>query len=545
VDGMGKKHKKVKSNIVDLNINEINAIVEQTKNALNVEDHAKLKAAMATLAFLMEEIKLKNNSIKKLQQMLFGSSTENTNHVVSNKRASEESHKKDNEEKTKRPGHGRNGASAFTGANRIKVSHPSIEHGSQCPHCLKGKIYLQAQPSPLVRITGMAPLMASVYELDQLRCNLCNEVFTAPTPEGIGDNKYDDSATGMIGMLKYGAGTPFNRIEKLQEGMGIPLPASTQWELVRDGADKLEPVHEELVNQAAQGKVIHNDDTTNKILGLTREQRAEALSDEQADSRTGVYTSGIVSIKDQQKIALFCTGAKHAGENLAEVLARRNAELPLPIQMCDALSRNITGEFESILTNCNTHARRKYVDVADDFPDECKHVLEILRNVYKNDATARERALSDEERLQFHQAESGPLMKELEEWMKKQFEERKVEPNSGLGEAIKYMQKHWNKLTLFLKMPGVPLDNNICERAIKKVVLHRKNSYFYRTTNGARVGDCFMSIIHTAELNGVAPFYYLVALLRHYQEVEKAPSEWMPWNYKDTMARLSLPAKLA
>jgi transposase len=124
--------------------------------------------------------------------------------------------------------------------------------------------------------------------------------------------------------------------------------------------------------------------------------------------------------------------------------------------MCDALSRNITGEFESILANCNTHARRKYVDVADDFPDECKHVLEILRDVYKNDATARERALSDEERLQFHQAESGPLLKELEEWMKKQFAERKVEPNSGLGEAIKYMQKHWNKLTLFLKMPGVP-----------------------------------------------------------------------------------------
>jgi hypothetical protein len=385
--------------------------------------------------------------------------------------------------------------------------------------------------------------MANVYELEQLRCNLCNEVFTAPAPEEVGDKKYDDSAIGMIGMFKYGAGTPFNRIEKLQEGMGIPLPASTQWELVRDGANKLEPAHEEIINQAAQGKVIHNDDTTNKILGLTKEQRAEALSDWQADSRTGVYTSGIVSIEGQKKIALFCTGAKHAGENLAEVLARRKAELPLPIQMCDGLSRNISKEFKSVLANCNTHARRKYVDVADDFPEECRYVLEILQEVYKNDAIARKRSMSDEERLQFHQAESEPLMKKLEEWMENQFAERKVEPNSGLGESIKYMQKHWDKLTLFLKVPGAPLDNNICERAIKKVVLHRKNSYFYRTVNGARVGDCFMSIIHTAELNGVAPFHYLVALLRHHKEVEKDPSKWMPWNYKDALASLNLPSK--
>jgi hypothetical protein len=297
-----------------------------------------------------------------------------------------------------------------------------------------------------------------------------------------------------------------------------------------------------MITQAAQGKVLHNDDTAGRILNLTKEQRAAALSDELAKSRTGIHTSGIVSIMDQLKIALFFTGVKHAGENLADVLARRNLELPLPIQMCDALSRNTTKTFKSILANCITHARRNFVDVAEDFPEECRKVLEILRDVYWHDDVTRERSMSDEERWRFHQAESGPRLDELKKWMQEQLDQHKVEPNSGLGDAISYMQKHWEKLTLFLRVPGAPLDNNICERAIKKVVLHRKNALFYRTLNGANVGDRYMSLIHTAELNGVPPFHYLVSLLRHHEEVAKAPANWMPWNYHGTLERLKLSA---
>jgi len=178
------------------------------------------------------------------------------------------------------------------------------------------------------------------------------------------------------------------------------------------------------------------------------------------------------------------------------------------------------------------------VDVAEDFPAECRFVLEALRDVYKNDAAARKQEMSPEQRLSFHQTESGPLMAGLEKWMRQQFDEHRVEPNSGLGEAIGYMQKHWSKLTLFLCEPGAPLDNNICERALKKAILHRKNALFYRTLNGAHVGDVFMSLIHTAELNDAEPFSYLVALLRHGDELGKAPADWMPWNYRQTLARL-------
>ena len=239
-----------------------------------------------------------------------------------------------------------------------------------------------------------------------------------------------------------------------------------------------------------------------------------------------------------RRIALFFTGSQHAGENLAAVLVHRAAEHPPPIQMCDALSRNTAGEFEAILANCLAHARRRYVDVATDFPEECRYVLETLRDVYRTDARVRTERLSPEERLRVHQQESGPRMEQLAAWLREQIDQRLVEPNSGLGEAISYMRKHWQELTLFLRVPGAPLDNNICERVLKKAILHRKNALFYKTENGARVGDIFMSLIHTSELCEVNAFDYLVALQRHADVVEKNPAAWMPWNYTEALAGL-------
>jgi hypothetical protein len=306
---------------------------------------------------------------------------------------------------------------------------------------------------------------------------------------------------------------------------------------MKEAGEPLTPAHEALIRRAAQGSVLHNDDTTMKVLKLTREQRAAALADDVSEERTGVFTSGIVATGDGHRIALFFTGARHAGENLGAVLERRAAELPAPIQMCDALSSNTTSDFETLLSHCISHARRKYVEVAESFPEEVRFVLQTLREVYKTDARARQEGLTPEERLQRHKTESEPRMNALEQWMQAQFDERKVEPNSSLGEAIRYMQKYWTQLTLFLREGGAPLDNNVCERALKKAILHRKNSLFYKTLNGARVGDIFMSLIHTAELNDVGPFDYLVALLRHADEVRADPDQWMPWNYRATLAR--------
>ncbi len=174
-----------------------------------------------------------------------------------------------------------------------------------------------------------------------------------------------------------------------------------------------------------------------------------------------MYTSGVVStLEEGPQIALFFSSHKLAGENLKDVLSQRAKELEPPIQMCDGLlSHNLPGELKTILANCLCHSRRKFVEVYDVFQEECGYVLEVLKIIYKNDAIARDQELSPEQRLRFHQAESEPVMEELHDWLNRQFDQRLVEPNSSLGESIKYMLKHWKELTLFLRIAGAPLDN--------------------------------------------------------------------------------------
>ena len=359
----------------------------------------------------------------------------------------------------------------------------------------------------------------------------------AEPPAEAGPNKYDESASAMIGLLKYGTGFPFYRLARLQAGLGIPLPAGTQWQLVQQAAPLLQPAHHELLRQAAQGEVLHNDDTPVKILALMGP--ASAQRDDSDPQRTGVFTTGIVARLGALRIALFFTGTHHAGENLADLLQRRARELPRPIQMCDALPRNYTGKMDTILANCLAHSRRRFVDVITSFPDECKVVIEALREVYHNDEIAADDEMTPAQRLAWHRKRSKPVMRRLHKWATACIKKKQVEENSGLGEAIAYMLKHWRKLTLFLRVAGAPLDNNICERILKIAILHRKNALFFKTLNGARVGDIFMSLIHTAELCGADPFDYLVTLLRHHAEVRASPARWMPWNYREALAQLA------
>jgi len=506
---------------IDVNLSELDQLLDQAQQApLSEPDCNKIKTALHTLV----ELLVARRSTEKTRAVVDPAASEP---AAAEPAASPE--------KNNANGHGRTPASAYTGARKVAVPHPKLKHGDRCPECPKGKVYAQKEPRPLVRIVGQAPLAATVYDLEQLRCNACGQVFTAPEPEGVGPEKYDETAAAMIAQLKYGSGMPFYRIENLEKRLGVPLPPATQWEIVEEAAQLLQPALDELTRQAAQGELFHNDDTGVKILKMERPA---------GDERTGVFTSAVVSVvreaadpegAPERRMALYFSGREHAGENLARVLKQRAAGLDPPIQMGDALSRNVpklSAGVELLLANCLTHGRRNFVEVVGNFPTECRYVLETLGGVYGNDAVTKEREMTPVERLEFHRQHSQPLMEELKQWMEEQFRERKVEPNSGLGKAITYMQRHWSKLTLFLREPGAPLDNNVCERALKLAVLHRKNALFYRTMNGARVGDLFMSLIHTCALNGVNSFDYLVELMRHAREVAASPREWMPWCYR-------------
>ena len=505
---------KPASEVIEVNLEEWETLLERArKEPLDEKGYEKLQAALRAFRLLTEIIGEKNTTISRLRALLAKPSTEKTSKVLEQAgiKAPPKNSPPPNAPGPPKPGHGRNGAQAYGGAHRIKIAHASLKRGDHCPECQKGKVYEQKEPALRIRVVGQAPIAATVYELERLRCNLCGEIFEAAAPASVGEKKYDETAAAMIALLKYGSGVPFYRLEGLEASLGIPLPASTQWEIVEEIAAPIQPAFDELLRQAAQGEVFYNDDTRMKILALARASppRAEEGEESGAKERTGLFTSGIVSTTRRgQRIALFFTGRNHAGENLARVFVERGKGLAPPIQMSDALSRNVPKlqeKLEILWGNCNAHARRRFVEVTPNFPEECRFVLESFRDVYGYEAEAQRRGLEPEARRRFHQERSQPVMDALQAWFEVQFAEKKVEPNSGLGEAIRYCLKRWDRLTLFLREPSAPLDSNLVERALKKAILHRNyvhQSITWRCTGeGSRGGMKWGGAGHRSQHN--------------------------------------------
>ena len=435
-------------------------------------------------------------------------------------------------------GHGRIPASAYPNADVAIVEHETLHAGETCPDCTCGRLHSLPEPARIIRIVGQAPLTAVGHACERLRCGGCGKVFTARAPVEAHGPKYSDSAAAMIAVMHYGTGMPFHRLAHLQGNLQTPVPATTQWEIVRDHAERLHPVFDALKERAANAEVLHNDDTYVRILDVMGKRRAALLETGMLESpeRTGLFTTGVVAKTDHGPIALFFSGRQHAGENLDELLDGRATARDAPVLMCDGLSRNEPANHDVLLSNCTAHGRRHIVDAANNFPTECRHVLEQLAIVFRNEAAANKLGLTPERRLELHQRESGPVMDALKSWLDEQIEHKLVEPNSGLGQAYRYLLDRWGPLTLFLRVAGAPIDNNICERVLKMAIRLRNASLFYKSLRGASVGDLYMSLIFTAEMNGENSFEYLMALIEHERDLQDDPSAWLPWTFRATLA---------
>jgi transposase len=502
------------------------AFLARVRSGVSPEDYRLIEDLTHALPEILALLEQSPMTIGKLRHLVFGPKTEQTQRVCPSPAPPVPAPPAP---KPKRQGHGRNPARDYTGARWVHTAHPQLQPGTRCPQCAKGAVRPQPAPAIALRIVGAPPISATGYTMERLRCDTCGQVFTAPTPPEAGTQKYAPSVGVTVALLRYGSGMPHYRLARLQKSLGVPLPEATQWETLQPLAQQAQPIWEELILQAAQSPLLHHDDTTMRILDLRRPGSTTALPMD--PKRKGTFTTNILAYVEDHPVALYFTGWQHAGENLTALLRHRDAAVGPPIQMCDALSRNRCPEFQTLLAHCLSHGRREFVSVAENFPAPCRHVLEALGEVYRIDAQAKALALSPEARLAQHQTQSQPVMDQLHTWLREQLERQHVEPNSGLGQAIGYLLRHWEPLTLFLRQAGAPLDNNVCERALKMAILHRKNSLSYKTLNGARTGDLFMSLIHTCRLNGVNPFDYLMAIAGHPDAVKLLPKTWLPWNY--------------
>ena len=550
--------------VVSVDVAELAATLARIELVATAEDHERLTAAVNTLVEITRFVRKDRATIARLRRMLGQAGSEKTADVLakageivapsgSSDAAPETSFAAPAGEaeaandagaddplaaKRRRKGHGRIPAANYAGDVKQVAHHLKV--GQKCPGCLHGCLHA-LDPACSARIFGQPPLVALRWECERLRCGACGDVFTAPLPPAAQGPKYSDSAKAMMAVLRYGMGMPLHRLEKTQQYFQIPVPASTQWELVRDQMPAVRPAYDELVRLAANADVLHNDDTYVRILDLMGKRRGKLVAGGGLDEpeRTGLFTTGIVATTPMGLIALFSSGRQHAGENLSDLLELRDPSLPPPIQMCDGLDRNLP-EYAVVLANCLAHGRRHVVDEVNNHPDFCGHLLEEIGTVFMNEAKCRAQKLSGEERLRLHQRESGPVMEKLHRWMHELLDDKRVEPNSGLGGALNYLLTRWEPLTLFLRVTGAPLDNNLSERSLKRMIRQRRNSLFFRSCRGAMVGDVYLALIYTTELHGGNPLRYLTALMAHEKDVAARPADWLPWNYETALARAAL-----
>lgn len=415
--------------------------------------------------------------------------------------------------------------------------------GDACPDCAASRtpaILYPSESGVVIKLKGQPLIAGTRYRIEKLRCGVCGTLFAAPMPaEVAAQPKYDVSCRSNLAIGRYYMGLPFKRIELWQSLQRIPVADATQWDQMRCLYLDIKPIYRCLMVLSAEGQAVFYDDTPNTILDQQR-LHAEGLT-----SRKGVYTTAVVSQVEQKTVYLFYTSERIAGENIEQLMAYCSQSGSQLITMCDASANNLPHEISEellarwIVCFCLVHGRRKFYEIFNFFESECDYVLKQIGEVYHQEKICKQTGLTAQERLVHHQTHSAPVMDALRIWLNNQLLYGLIEPNGGLGQAATYLLRHWEALTQFLRHAGAPLDNSICEQAIKIVIRHRKNSLFYKSRFGAQVGDALMSVIHTAARNGVNVFHYLNTLQIHAKSVAESPEEWLPWTYQHTLDALT------
>lgn len=535
-------------NCVQFTPEEVEALIDRLHHrCLREEDYPLLADLLRAMIWLNVNLQEKKLTIQRLRAV-FGIKTETAERLFrlaagrtsagqsdpgrqtsSDSESPPDSSQEKEGTDNRKPNHGHRPSSEYTEAKIIAVAHQTLGKGALCPSCQKGKLFSLA-PGTVIHIVGQPWLQVEIYKPERLRCPVCGQIFTARLPQEVASSRTNHTAKAIVSLLKYRGGVPFYRQGQLQNILGAPVSPSEIWEMTEAVADDLLPVYGHLCSIAAQAELIQNDDTKARILSLIEERKRALEEERKPEKRTGTFTTGILaSCKDLGvKVALFFTGRNHAGENLEALLEGREEQAGPPIQECDG-GHNLPKNHQTQVAHCLAHVRRKFYELVELWPQPALKVVGLFALLFAHDQSAPS---DPEERLKWHQDKSEPVMREMNEYCESLLKKREVEPNSSLGKAIAYFKNHWEGITLFLRVPGVPLTNNDTERLLKRAVLNRKNAYFYRNERGAKIGDILMSTIETCVLNHINPWNYLLAIQREQQEVRKNPLAWMPWNFQ-------------
>ena len=525
----------------DIDSKELDGLIQRVQEAkehdlaLSPEDCQILLKALKTLAALQERLSDNDITLHKLRKLVGMVRSSETMDTLLGQKS-----KKNKKRGQKRP---KPKSTKPNTSVKPKVTQHKLDNlnkGDLCPECQKGKLY-KYEPATLLRITGQNPFVPEQHVMERLRCNACGAYFTAKLPDEVIEDgepgqKYSYSARTLMALYKFFAGAPYYRQESIQALMGVKLTASTIFDQTELLANSLQPIYNLLRVFAANAEHYYLDDTSNRILDKVPIEKPQRNGTKPRE-RSGVYSSGLVaSLKGGRNIVLYQTNIGHAGEFIDEILSERGKTLAPPILMSDALSSNRPSlDYEIHHCLCNSHGRRQFAEVLNQFPDEVEQVLKWYGEIWQHDDEARELGLTDEQRLAWHKKLSLPVMEKIRDWGKAELSNGNVEENSSLGKAISYFSKHYEGLTAFCRIEGAQLDNNRAEQALKLVARNRKNAMFHKTQAGASIADVIMAMIATSAEAGVNVLDYFNTVQRMQSEVNASPQQFLPWNYQSNI----------
>jgi transposase len=521
----GLKEEPETGPIQEMTIEQIESLLDRLeKRCLIDTDYPLIIELIKNFTWVQETLAQKEGTLERLKKLLFDpNKTEKI----------ERSQLAEGEQKKRKGGGGRRKSTEWASQFILcSHSHESLKAGDLCPKCGHGRLYA-FKPTVHIRVKANPLFEVERHEFEKLRCGGCGWIFSAKWSDDLrAEPEATAEAVAMTAILRYRSGLPNQRILGFLNIQGVYLTWTKLWGWVVGLFEILVVVYEALKRMAANARLAQNDDTKMKVQALIKENK---LSPDLV--RVGMQTSAIVAYTlNDNKINLFMTGRKHCGENLRDLLDQRTIEDPI-LWMSDASSQTTPGSHETKSGSCNDHFRRRFYKKGMTEKDYGWYVIERLAQAYETDALAKRLKLDDNQRLILHQTRSKKPMDEIFRWLKA--ESTMTEPNSGEGEDVAYGIKYWPELTAFLTVPGMPISNAATERLIKTAVLHRKNSYFYKTLFGAKVGDVMMSIIQTAADAGQNVLHYLVSLQRNSKDVKEHPEQWVPWAYSQRLAQLN------
>jgi transposase len=382
------------------------------------------------------------------------------------------------------------------------------------------------------------------YQKQALRCNACGVVITGNQKI----NKWEHSARSSI-VLQKTHGMPFNRLATLQSLCGVPIAASTAWQQCYDLWQEVgESIYKELLQLAAQSTNFHIDDTGAKILTVLAANKELPVKERRACNTTTVCTKTATG----KMVILYITANRHAGENFADVLKHRQNTGHYIRIIADASSKNKVvmeqdehGLLSKIINaSCLAHGRRKFTDLLDYYTEECQYFIAQINGIYHNEHECKYKEYKGRQRLKHHKQHSSKYVSNIYNKIDELFKQKQIEPNSALGKAMRYWLNNKKGLTKFLRVKDISLDNNWAERSLRGIILQRKNSLFFKSSNSAEVLSGLHSIVRTCHENGINSFGYLNWLQDNLANVMKGAKDYLPFAYAKYLADTELIAPL-